>query len=91
MVYCLYHHDVVGNSNLRDIRQYCDSHGITYLATVDFLYYAIQRNFMTKEEAAGFVQQAQSFVHCSLYCSREVLSRLRNGITAAGSCKEEGI
>jgi hypothetical protein len=57
MVYCLYHHDVLGSSNLRDIRQYCDEHGITYLTTVDFLYYAIQRKLMTKEEADAFVKQ----------------------------------
>ena len=57
MVYCLYHHDVLGSSNLRDVRQYCDQHGITYLTTVDFLYYAIQRKLMTKEEADAFVKQ----------------------------------
>ena len=57
MVYCLYHNDVLGSSNLRDVRQYCDDHGITYLTTVDFLYYAIQRKVMTKEEADAFVKQ----------------------------------
>lgn len=57
MVYCLYHNDVLGSSNLRDVKQYCESHGITYLTTVDFLYYAIQRKLMTKEEASAFVQQ----------------------------------
>lgn len=57
MVYCLYHHDVLGSSNLRDVRRYCDDHGITYLTTIDFLYYAIQRNLMTKEEAVAFVKQ----------------------------------
>lgn len=57
MVYCLYHHDVLGSSNLRDVRRYCEEHGITYLTTVDFLYYAIQRKVLTKEEAAEFVRK----------------------------------
>ncbi|MBP3257063.1 MAG: hypothetical protein J6M23_03540 [Bacteroidales bacterium] len=56
MVYCLYHNDVLGSSNLRDVTLYCDEHGITYLTTVDFLFYAVQRNVLTKEEASAFVK-----------------------------------
>lgn len=37
MVYCRYHHDVIGSSNLRDIREYCVQNGIVYLTTCDFL------------------------------------------------------
>ena len=57
MVYCLYHHDVLGSSNLKDIHAYCEERGITYLTTLDFLYYAIQRGKMTKQEARVFVQK----------------------------------
>ena len=57
MVYCLYHHDVLGSSNLRDIHDYCDKKGITYLTTTDFLYYAIKRGLMTKQEVDAFVKQ----------------------------------
>lgn len=56
MVYCLYHKDVLGSSNLKDIHNYCEEKGITYLTTLDFLYYAIQRGKMTKAEAESFVQ-----------------------------------
>lgn len=56
-VYCRYHNDVLGSSNLRDVRLYCEEHGITYLTTIDFLYYSIQRGVMTKEEADDFVDQ----------------------------------
>ena len=55
MVYCLYHNDVLGSSNLRDVCRYCTEHNITYLTTVDFLYYAIQKRVMTKEEANEFI------------------------------------
>jgi len=55
MVYCLYHHDVVGSSNTKDVTVYCEENGITYLTTCDFLYYAIKRGLMTKEEAEVFI------------------------------------
>lgn len=55
MVYCLYHHDVVGSSNTKDVTAYCEENGITYLTTCDFLYYAIKRGLITKEEAEVFI------------------------------------
>lgn len=55
MVYCRDHLDVLGSSNLRDIKQYCESHNITYLTTIDFLYYAYVRHKLTKEECDQFI------------------------------------
>ena len=40
MVYCRDNRDVLGSSNLRDIKDYCSKNCITYLTTLDFLYYA---------------------------------------------------
>ena len=60
MVYCLYHHDVVGSSNTKDVTTYCDEKGITYLTTCDFLYYAIKRGLMTKAEADAFIAVVRS-------------------------------
>lgn len=60
MVYCRYHHDVVGSSNLKDITDYCDEFGITYLTTNDFLFYAIRRGLLTKEQADSFVADVRS-------------------------------
>lgn len=59
MVYCLYHHDVVGSSNIKDVAAYCEENGITYLTTNDFLYYAIQRGLLTKDEARTFVREVR--------------------------------
>lgn len=56
MVYCRFHNDVVGSSNMKDIAAYCDEYGITYLTTNDFLYYGIQRKVFTKKEAYEFVE-----------------------------------
>lgn len=60
MVYCLYHHDVVGSSNTKDVTAYCDENGITCLTTCDFLYFAIQRGLMTKTEADAFIAKVRS-------------------------------
>lgn len=56
MVCCKFHNDVVGSSNTRDITNYCNEHGITYLTTNDFLSYAIQRGLLKKEEAEDFIR-----------------------------------
>lgn len=60
MVYCRFHHDVVGSSNTKDVKDYCERYGITYLTTNDFLYYAICRKLMTIDEAHAFVQDVIS-------------------------------
>lgn len=55
MVYCRYHHDVVGSCNLKDIKEYCKEHQITYLTTIDFLYYGIQHKVITRKDAEEFI------------------------------------
>lgn len=60
MVYCRDNQDVLGSSNLRDIRRYCEDNGITYLTTVDFLYYAFIRHKVTAEEIKEFIIQVKS-------------------------------
>ncbi len=60
MVYCRYHNDVVGSSNTKDITDYCDQYGITYLTTNDFLFYEIRRGLLKKEEAEEFIRTVRS-------------------------------
>lgn len=60
MTYARFHHNVVGSSNLKDIRDYCHEFGIAYLTTWDFLYYAFKAGLMTKEEIGEFVQKVRS-------------------------------
>lgn len=55
MVYCRYNHDVIGSSNLKDIRAYCEKYRLTYLTTIDFLYYAVKNGLMKAQEANQFV------------------------------------
>lgn len=57
MVFCRDNHDVLGSSNLRDIKEYCDKNLITYLTTIDFLYYAYIRNKLTAEDCSKFIKE----------------------------------
>ena len=59
MVYCLYNHDVIGSSNLKDIKDFCEEHGIAYLTTFDFLYYALQRGKMTEADVVAFIEKVK--------------------------------
>ena len=56
MAYCRYTHNVIGSSNLKDIKEYCEKQQITYLTTIDFLYYAMKRGKMSVEECERFVK-----------------------------------
>lgn len=55
MVYCRDNKDVLGSSNLKDIKEYCANNRITYLTTLDFLYYAFVRKKMTKDDVEAFI------------------------------------
>lgn len=60
MVYCRDNHDVLGSSNLRDIKDYCSKNNITYLTTLDFLYYAYRRKKMTQQACTEFMRAVNS-------------------------------
>jgi len=55
LVYCKDHNDVLGSSNLKDISNFCSQHKITYLTTLDFLYYAYVRGKLTVIECNDFI------------------------------------
>lgn len=55
MVYCKDNNDVLGIGNLKDVKEYCVQNGITYLTTLDFLYYAFIRKKMTKSAIDVFI------------------------------------
>ena len=55
MTYARFHNNVVGSSNLNDIKIYCAQFGIAYLTTLDFLYYAFKKGMMSKEEIEAFI------------------------------------
>ncbi len=60
MVYCRDNKDVLGSSNLKDIKEYCTNNMITYLTTIDFLYYAFIRKRITKEDVDNFIAKVKA-------------------------------
>jgi len=60
MAYCKFNHDVVGSSNLKDIRDYCNENNITYVTTLDFLYYAFRRNVFTANECNKIINDVRA-------------------------------
>lgn len=60
MAYCKFTHNVVGSSNLKDIKAYCLKEGIIYLTTLDFLYYAFRRHKMSEEDCRQFIIDVQA-------------------------------
>lgn len=59
MVYCRYHNDVVGSSNIKDVTDYCNEYGITFLTTNDFLFYGIEKGLMTIKSATEFIKKVR--------------------------------
>ncbi len=60
MAYCLFTHNVIGSSNLRDIREYCQEKQITYLTTMDFLWYAWSKGMLTTGEVNNFISEVRA-------------------------------
>ena len=59
MAYCRFTHNVIGSSNLRDIRAYCQEKQITYLTTIDFLWYAWKKGMLSTEEVNTFIVEVK--------------------------------
>lgn len=60
MVYCRDHQDVLGSSNLKDIKEYCSRNNIPYLTTLDFLYYAYCRKKLSEQDCKEFIQKVNT-------------------------------
>lgn len=60
MAYCRFTNNVIGSSNIKDIKEYCQEQKIEYLTTIDFLYYAYIRKKMTADECREFIETVNS-------------------------------
>lgn len=55
LAYCRYNKDVIGSSNLKDIKSYCYNNGIEYLTTMDFINTAYEKEILTESECDEFI------------------------------------
>lgn len=51
--------DFIASSNLKDIKNYCDLHGIVYLTTMDILLHAFTSNIMTEQQCNEFIKEVK--------------------------------
>jgi len=59
MAYCRFHKDVIGSSNLNDIKTYCENHQIIYLTTMDFLAEAYRLGLMDEAACDFFIYKVK--------------------------------
>jgi predicted nucleic acid-binding protein len=57
LIYCKYHSDIIASSNTKDIKPFCEQHGMVYLTTLDILCVAVHKNLMTGAEANQLIQK----------------------------------
>src|SRR5688572_14471512 len=50
MAVCRFQHNILASSNIRDIKPYCEEHGIAYLTTMDILAIAHTKSLMSLKE-----------------------------------------
>lgn len=69
LVYCRHHSEIIASSNTKDIKPYCEQHGIAYLTTLDIICVAIAKRLMTDSEAnqliAKITHNQESYVCCA--------------------------
>jgi hypothetical protein len=57
MAVARFHNEIIGSSNLKDIRQYCNLHSIDYLTTMDFLCAALKCGLLSSKECNDFISK----------------------------------
>ena len=60
MAVARYSKKFIASSNLKDIKQYCKTHAITYFTTMDILEIAITKKIMTEIECNKFILEVRS-------------------------------
>ncbi len=55
LAYVRYYDDIIGSSNLSDVKRYCDFHTIELLTTMDFLCKAKRKGLLTDQQCDDFI------------------------------------
>ena len=56
LAYLRFNDDILGSSNIKDIKAYCEQYNIKYLTTMDFICEAYRKNLLSEEECNDFVK-----------------------------------
>lgn len=66
LLYCKYHQHIIASSNTKDIKPFCEEHGIAYITTLDIFCIAIFRGAITVSEVDSCIKKINmgSFLCC---------------------------
>lgn len=56
LAYLRFNPDILGSSNIKDIKAYCEEHQIKYLTTMDFICEANKKGILSEEECNEFIK-----------------------------------
>src|SRR5690554_3255993 len=71
LIYCKYHSNIIASSNTKDIKPFCEQHGMAYLTTLDILCVVVHKNLLTGAEANQLIQKI-TFNQGSHPCCRSI-------------------
>lgn len=57
LAYVRHTKDIIGSSNLKDVKSYCKMHSIQLLTTMDFLCEAFKRNILNEKQCDQFIER----------------------------------
>jgi hypothetical protein len=57
MVYCKHYSDIIASSNTKDIKPYCEAHGMAYLTTLDIFCIAVAKNLLSDSEVNQLIKK----------------------------------
>lgn len=57
LIYCKHHAHIIASSNTKDIKNFCDTHSVAYLTTLDILCIAVHNGKLTEKEADQLIEQ----------------------------------
>lgn len=57
LAYVRYTNDIIGSSNLKDVKHYCNLHSIELLTTMDFLCEALKREILDEKQCDEFIER----------------------------------
>lgn len=63
MAMARFNNDIIGSSNLKDIAEYCKKYKIKFLTTLDFIFYAVEYELLTRSDADDFINKLHEANH----------------------------
>lgn len=68
LVYCKHHSDIIASSNTKDIRPFCEKHGMVYLTTLDIFCVAVAKGILSDEEVNQLIKKITHNQESHLCC-----------------------